>query len=102
MNFQLPMTIIMFAVIGVIMWIFANSSTAQVSAVLPKYLGTTYDAVLSTARASYPALMLPAVFSFGPIWAATAFTAGSFNTYFSAWASGEVKRASQVNVSIGP
>jgi amino acid transporter len=99
-TFQYPVTIIMFISMFVIVWILAGASRPQLDMALSKYLASNVTSIMSSARTSYPVAMMPPTFALIPLLAATAFTAGSFNTYWSAWASGEVKRGSQVTMQI--
>ncbi len=99
-TFQLPITIIMFIAIIVLIAIWATTSRSQLESVLPKYLNTNFDTILNEAKASYPEAMIPPIYAFGPIMAAIAFTAGSFNTYWNSWAVGEVRRASDLKMQL--
>jgi len=99
-NFQLPVTIVMVLAIIAIMVIWAGSSKAQLVSVLAKYLGTDFNSVVAEARNSFPDAMSPVNYTLLPIMASIAFTAGSFNTYWNSWASGEVRRANDTKMQV--
>lgn len=99
-TFQLPATIIMWIGIAFTVGIWVTASKAQLDSVLPKYLGVDFNSIILEAKNSYSNYMVPPTYQFFPVMAAIAFTAGSFNTYWNAWAVGEVKRASDVKMQL--
>jgi len=99
-TFQLPITIIMVIAVLVIIGVWVTASPAQLDAVLPKYLGKDSSSIMTEAKSSFPDAMIPVTYAFVPTMASIAFTAGSFNTYWNSWASGEVRRASDVKMQI--
>jgi len=99
-TFQLPMTIIMFIGIAVIVVVWLGASTQQLSAVLPTYLGSNETAILSYAKTNYAPAFTPFSLAPIPILFSLGFTAGSFNTYWNAYASGEVRRANEAKTHL--
>lgn len=99
-TFQLPITIIMFIAIIILIAIWATTSRPQLEAVLPKYLRTDINSIITEARSSYRDAMILPVYAFIPVMAAIAFTAGSFNTYWNSWAVGEVRRANDLRMQL--
>jgi APA family basic amino acid/polyamine antiporter len=99
-TFQLPITIIMFIAIAILMALWATTSVSQIDAVLQKYLNTSFKNIIQEANTSYPDAMIPPIYTFIPIMAAIAFTAGSFNTYWNSWAVGEVRRAGDLKMQL--
>jgi len=99
-TFQLPLTILMFISIAVMLAVWAGGSLTQLKAVLPTYLNRSYDAVLQEGASSFAEALVPVSLAFVPVMASIAFTAGSFNTYWNSWASGEVRRAGNVRMQI--
>jgi amino acid transporter len=99
-TFQLPMTIVMFIGIFVIIALWLGSSSAQLTSVLPTYLGTNSTAILSYAQSNYASSFIPLTLAPIPILFSLGFTAGSFNTYWNAYASGEVRKASDAKTHL--
>ena len=99
-TFQLPMTIMMFIGIVVIAIVWLGASSQQLSAVLPAYLGSNSTAITSYAHSNYPGAFAPFSTAPIPILFSLAFTAGSFNTYWNAYASGEVRRANEAKTHL--
>ena len=99
-SFQLPMTIIMFIGIIAIIALWAGSSSAQLNSVLPAYLGKDSATIISYAQTTYPAGFQPVEFTAIPLLFSLGFTAGSFNTYWNAYASGEVRKASDAKTHL--
>lgn len=99
-TFQLPMTIVMFIGIFVIIALWLGSSSAQLTSVLPTYLGTNSTAILSYAQSNYGTSFIPLTLAPIPILFGLGFTAGSFNTYWNAYASGEVRKASEAKTHL--
>ena len=99
-SFQLPMTIIMFIGIIAIIALWAGSSPAQLDSVLPTYLGKDSATIISYAQTTYPAGFAPVEFTAIPLLFSLGFTAGSFNTYWNAYASGEVRKASEAKTHL--
>ena len=99
-TFQLPMTIIMFIGIFAIIAIWAGSSSAQLNSVLPTYLGKDSATIISYAQSTYPTGFTPVAYTAVPLLFSLGFTAGSFNTYWNAYASGEVRKASDAKTHL--
>jgi amino acid transporter len=99
-TFQLPITIIMFIAIFVVIGLWATTTKSQLEMALMKYLHKDPVSIIAEAKAISPDFMIPPIYAFVPIMAAIAFTAGSFNTYWNAFAVGEVRRASDVRMQI--
>ncbi|MEM4004657.1 MAG: hypothetical protein QXM43_03355, partial [Desulfurococcaceae archaeon] len=99
-TFQLPITILMFIGIIILIVLWATATKPQLEMALLKYLHKDFNSILAEAKSSYPDFMIPPVYTFAPIMAAIAFTAGSFNTYWNAYAVGEVRKASDVKMQI--
>ena len=99
-SFQLPMTIIMFIGILVIIAVWVSASSQALSNVLPTYLGSNSTAILSYAHSNYAPAFQPLSFAPVPILFSLGFTAGSFNTYWNAYASGEVRRANEARTHL--
>lgn len=99
-TFQLPMTIIMFIGIFVIIALWVGSSSAQLSNVLPTYLGSNSSTIISYAKSNYAPAFTPLTLAPIPILFSLGFTAGSFNTYWNAYASGEVRRANEAKTHL--
>ena len=99
-TFQLPMTIIMFIGIFAIIAIWAGSSSAQLNSVLPTYLGKDSATIISYAQSTYPTGFTPVAYTAIPLLFSLGFTAGSFNTYWNAYASGEVRKASDAKTHL--
>jgi amino acid transporter len=70
------------------------------SSVLPKYLGSNSTAILSYAHSNYAPAFQPLSFAPLPILFSLGFTAGSFNTYWNAYASGEVRRGNEAKTHL--
>ena len=99
-TFQLPMTIIMFIGIFVIVAVWLSGSSQQLSNVLPTYLGSNSTAITSYAHSNYGPAFAPLSWAPVPILFSLGFTAGSFNTYWNAYASGEVRRANEAKTHL--
>jgi len=99
-TFQLPMTIIMFVGIILIIALWAGSSRAQLDSVLPSYLGNNTSTIISYAQANYPSGFAPISYTAIPLLFSLGLTAGSFNTYWNAYASGEVRKASDAKTHL--
>ena len=99
-TFQLPMTIIMFVGIILIIALWAGSSSAQLDSVLPAYLGNNTSTIISYAQANYPSGFAPISYTAIPLLFSLGLTAGSFNTYWNAYASGEVRKASDAKTHL--
>jgi APA family basic amino acid/polyamine antiporter len=99
-TFQLPMTVLMFIAIILIIAYWAGSSTSQLVSLFPKYLGQSYSNITTYAHTNYPSAFVPYSFAAIPVLFAIGFTAGSFNTYWNSWSSGEVRRAGQTRTHI--
>jgi amino acid transporter len=99
-TFQLPVTIVMFVGIFLIVGLWASASSAQLSSVLPTYLGSNSSAILSYAHSNYAPAFTPMSLAAGPVLFSLGFTAGSFNTYWNAYASGEVKKANEAKTHL--
>ena len=99
-TFQLPMTIIMFIGIFVIVAIWLGASSQALSSVLPTYMGSNSTAILSYAHSNYASAFQPLSFAPLPILFSLGFTAGSFNTYWNAYASGEVRRGNEAKTHL--
>jgi amino acid transporter len=97
-DFQIPITVIMFIAIFLMMWLFATTSKEQFAALMPKYLGNTYDGIIQAGK-DLPT-MTPMSFAFPAVMGAAGFSAGSANTYWNAWNVGEVKRAGDVKMQM--
>jgi amino acid transporter len=80
------------------MWLFATSSKEQFAALIPKYLGNTYDGIIQAGK-DLPT-MTPLSYAFPAVMGAAGFSAGSANTYWNAWNVGEVKRAGDVKMQM--
>lgn len=99
-TFQLPVTVIMFIGIFFILALWVGTSSAQLDSVLPTYLGSNSTAILSYAKSNYASAFLPLTLAPIPILFSLGFTAGSFNTYWNAYASGEVRRAAEAKTHL--
>lgn len=99
-TFQLPMTIVMFIGIFVIIAEWVGASSSQLSAVLPTYLGSSTSTIISYAKTNYAPAFTPLTWAPIPILFSLGFTAGSFNTYWNAYASGEVRRANEAKTHL--
>jgi len=99
-SFQLPMTIIMFIGVIAIIALWVGSSPAQLNSLLPTYLGKDSATIISYAQTTYPAGYQPVAFAAVPLLFSLGFTAGSFNTYWNAYASGEVRKASDAKTHL--
>lgn len=99
-TFQLPMTIVMFIGIFLIIALWVGASSAQLSSVLPTYLGSNSTTIISYAQANYAPAFQPLSLAPIPILFSLGFTAGSFNTYWNAYASGEVRRANEAKTHL--
>jgi amino acid transporter len=99
-TFQLPMTIIMFIGVFAIMALWIGSSSAQLNSVLPTYLGKDSATIISFAKITYPSGFIPVTFAVIPLLFSLGFTAGSFNTYWNAYASGEVRKANDAKTHL--
>jgi amino acid transporter len=99
-SFQLPMTIIMFIGIFVIVAVWVSGSSQQLSSVLPTYLGSNSTAITTYAHTNYAPAFTPLTWAPIPILFSLGFTAGSFNTYWNAYASGEVRRANEAKTHL--
>lgn len=99
-TFQLPMTIIMFIGIFVLVAVWVSGSSQQLSSVLPTYLGSSPSTILSYAKSNYAPAFTPLTWAPIPILFSLGFTAGSFNTYWNAYASGEVRRAGEAKTHL--
>lgn len=99
-TFQLPMTVIMFIGIIAIIALWAGSSSAQLDSVLPTYLGKDSATIVSYAQSTYPTGFTPVSYAALPLLFSLGFTAGSFNTYWNAYASGEVRKASDAKTHL--
>jgi APA family basic amino acid/polyamine antiporter len=99
-TFQLPMTIIMFIGVFAIMGLWIGSSSAQLNSVLPTYLGKDSATIISFAQTNYPSGFIPVSFAVIPLLFSLGFTAGSFNTYWNAYASGEVRKANDAKTHL--
>ena len=99
-SFQLPMTIIMFIGIFVIVAVWVSGSSQQLSSVLPTYLGSNSTAITTYAHTNYAPAFAPLSWAPIPIFFSLGFTAGSFNTYWNAYASGEVRRANEAKTHL--
>jgi len=99
-TFQLPMTVVMFIGIFAIIAVWVSTSSAQLNSILPTYLGTNSTAILSYAKSNYAPAFTPLTWAPIPILFSLGFTAGSFNTYWNAYASGEVRRASDAKMHL--
>jgi amino acid transporter len=97
-HFQLPITILAFLGIAALLGTLLAADRSQLLALLPKYLGKSYDDVISYASSNASEALAPYSYTLGIFLLSLGFTAGSFNTYWNAWASGEVKRASELRV----
>lgn len=98
--FQVPITVLAFLGIATLLAVLAGSSASHLSAVLPKYLGKGYDEIISYAQQNVGQALVPYSYSLGLFLLSLGFTAGSFNTYWNSWTSGEVKRASDIKMQI--
>ncbi len=92
-TFQLPMTVMMFIGIFVIIGLWVTATPAALSNVLPTYLGSNSTAIISYAKSNYAPAFTPLSLAPIPILFSLGFTAGSFNSYWNSYASGEVRRA---------
>jgi len=99
-TFQLPMTIVMFIGIFVIIALWVSASSAQLSNVLPTYLGSNSSAIISYAKSNYAPAFTPFTLAPIPILFSLGLTAGSFNTYWNSYASGEVKRGNEARTHL--
>ncbi|HUK28563.1 MAG TPA: amino acid permease [Candidatus Acidoferrales bacterium] len=99
-SFQLPMTIIMFIGIIVIVAVWVGSSSQALDSVLPSYLGSNSTAIVNYAHTNYSSAFAPFSWAPVPILFSLGFTAGSFNTYWNAYASGEVRRANEAKTHL--
>jgi basic amino acid/polyamine antiporter, APA family len=97
-SFQLPITVIMFIAIFVMIGAFAAKSPEQFAALMPKYLGNTREGIIAAGK-DLPS-MVPISGAFYPLMAAAGFTAGSANTYWNAYAVGEVKHANNAKMQV--
>jgi len=98
-TFQLPLTIVMFIGTFVMMGYWTTGSLTHLQALLPEYTNQSYTSIINYARATYPAAMGPISFAPIVVLTAVAFTVGSFNSYWGAWAAGEVKRGNSVRLN---
>lgn len=97
-TFQLPITVLMFIGIIGVMILWSSGSPAQLQALLPKYLHTDYNSIISTAKSSFPVSMAPYNYGSLTILMGLGFTVGAFNSYWNSWAVGEVKRANDIKM----
>lgn len=98
--FNLPVVGLMYVGVIAIIAILATATPQQFVALAPKYFGQDYNTIVSTATTSYPSMMVPISFATFPLLAGLGFSAGSVNTYWNAWAAGEVKRGGAVRMQV--
>jgi APA family basic amino acid/polyamine antiporter len=98
--FNIPLIVLMYLAVIVFIVVLAGSTREQFINLTPKYLNQSYDTIIATARESYPSMMVPPSFGAYALLAAAGLCAGSVNTYWNAWAAGEVKRAGAVRMQV--
>jgi len=97
-DFQIPITVIMFIAIFLMIWLYATTSKDQLIALIPKYLGNSYDGIIEAGK-DLPT-RVPIDYGFAAVMGAAGFSAGSANTYWNAWNVGEVKRAGDIKMQL--
>lgn len=98
--FNLPIVGLMYVGVIAIIAILARATPEQFMSLTSKYLNQDYNTIISTAKESFPSMMVPISFAALPLLVSIGFSAGAVNTYWNAWAAGEVKRAGAVRMQV--
>jgi amino acid transporter len=98
--FQLPVTIISFIAAALIIGLLATTTHAQFVALVPKYLGNTYDGILAAGMSQLPSMMVGTSFLLYPVLVSAAFSQGNSNSYWNSYGCGEVKRARDIKMQL--
>jgi APA family basic amino acid/polyamine antiporter len=100
LRFNMVVQVLMFVGVIAMIAILATSTPERFAALTPKYLNQDYNTILSTARESYPSMMVPISFGAYALLASIGLSAGAVNSYWNAWAAGEVKRGGAVRMQV--